>query len=187
MGKLKKIESQRKGITLVALVVTVIVLLILAGITINLTIGQDGIMNIAQQAGKNYIEAEKTERNILDVSDNTIKQYIAGASREDYKVTRKNVVENDSFEQEQTKTYDIKKITDKYKTLTTENFAYTCGFYHSVPKFPGVSRTEKLVLDYNSETGILTANATSLVSSGKYILCFADVNIYVFYWYENVI
>ena len=61
MRKLK----QNEGITLIALVITIIVLLILAGITINLTLGQDGIITKAQEAGKNYQEAEKNEQDQL--------------------------------------------------------------------------------------------------------------------------
>ena len=44
---LRKIEKQIKGITLIALVVTIIVLLILAGVALNLTIGQNGIFSRA--------------------------------------------------------------------------------------------------------------------------------------------
>lgn len=58
--------QQIKGITLIALIVTIIVLLILAGITISLTIGQDGIINIAQQAGENYIDAQAQEKKELE-------------------------------------------------------------------------------------------------------------------------
>ena len=42
-----KLKKQVKGITLVALVVTIIVLLILAGVAINFTIGEDGIFRKA--------------------------------------------------------------------------------------------------------------------------------------------
>lgn len=38
-------NNQEKGITLIALVVTIIVLIILAGIAINIIIGQNGIIN----------------------------------------------------------------------------------------------------------------------------------------------
>jgi competence protein ComGC len=55
----------QKGITLIALVITIIVLLILAGITINLTIGQNGIITTAQQAGKNYQQAAEDEQTQL--------------------------------------------------------------------------------------------------------------------------
>ena len=41
-----------KGITLIALVITVIILLILAGITLNVTIGENGLITKAQQAAK---------------------------------------------------------------------------------------------------------------------------------------
>ncbi len=57
---------QGNGITLVALVITIIVLLILAGITISLTIGQRGILTRAQEAGRNYQEAAKKEDEDLD-------------------------------------------------------------------------------------------------------------------------
>ena len=39
-----------QGITLIALVVTIVVLLILAGITITFVLGENGIINMAQRA-----------------------------------------------------------------------------------------------------------------------------------------
>lgn len=42
--------KENKGITLVALVVTIIVLLILAGVTISLVVGQNGIITRAREA-----------------------------------------------------------------------------------------------------------------------------------------
>ena len=53
--------KETKGITLIALIITIIILLILAGITINLTVGQRGILTRAQEAGRNYQEAAKKE------------------------------------------------------------------------------------------------------------------------------
>lgn len=43
-------RKRENGVTLLGLVVTVIVLLILAGITVSLTIGENGIITKAQQA-----------------------------------------------------------------------------------------------------------------------------------------
>lgn len=40
----------KKGITLVALVVTIVVLLILAGISVNLVLGNDGLIERAKEA-----------------------------------------------------------------------------------------------------------------------------------------
>ena len=50
--------ASQRGITLIALVITIIVLLILAGVTINLTLGENGILTTAQQAAKNYTDAQ---------------------------------------------------------------------------------------------------------------------------------
>lgn len=61
---MKKLKQQR-GITLVALVITIIILLILAAITINLTVGQRGILTRAQEAGRNYTNAAAYEDEIL--------------------------------------------------------------------------------------------------------------------------
>ncbi len=70
------LNQNKAGITLVALVITIIVLLILAGITINLTIGQRGILRRAEEAGRNYQEAAKREdeqlSNFLKEADDII-------------------------------------------------------------------------------------------------------------------
>ncbi len=52
--------KNNKGITLVALVVTIIVLIILAGVSINLVLGDNGIITIAKKAKENT-ELAKTE------------------------------------------------------------------------------------------------------------------------------
>ena len=45
-----ELRENKKGITLVALVVTIVVLLILAGVSLNLLIGNNGIITRARQA-----------------------------------------------------------------------------------------------------------------------------------------
>ena len=61
--------KEMKGITLVALVVTIVVLLILAGVSINLVLGNNGIITKAKEAAEKTAEAqekEMTERNLLE-------------------------------------------------------------------------------------------------------------------------
>lgn len=58
--------KKEKGITLVALVVTIVVLLILAGISLNLVLGQNGIINRAQQARDNTRAGQTTENSEMD-------------------------------------------------------------------------------------------------------------------------
>ncbi len=60
--------KENKGITLVALVVTIVILLILAGVTLNITLSNDGIFNKAKKATKEYqiaSEREYIEQNVL--------------------------------------------------------------------------------------------------------------------------
>ena len=58
---IRNAKKQIKGITLIALVVTVIVLLILAGVAINLTVGDNGLFRRAQNAADTYQEANERE------------------------------------------------------------------------------------------------------------------------------
>ena len=64
-----KVLRQVKGITLIALVVTIIVLLILAGVAISLTIGQNGIITRAQTAVVINENANVYEQLQLKVAD----------------------------------------------------------------------------------------------------------------------
>ena len=59
-------RNKQKGITLIALVVTIIVLLILAGVAINLTVGKNGIFNKAKFAKEKYTNEEYAEQEQLN-------------------------------------------------------------------------------------------------------------------------
>ena len=61
----KQERREEKGITLVALVVTIIVLIILAGVTLNIVLDNDGIINKAKQAADDYENAQKEEQELL--------------------------------------------------------------------------------------------------------------------------
>ena len=52
---------KNKGITLIALVITIIVLIILAGVSINLTLGENGIFNKAKYAKEEVNKASERE------------------------------------------------------------------------------------------------------------------------------
>lgn len=67
----------QKGITLVALVVTIIVLIILAGVSIALVLGNNGIVTKAQTGASKYKGAaanEKAELTNIEAYVNTIQQ-----------------------------------------------------------------------------------------------------------------
>ena len=58
--------KKETGITLVSLVVTIIILIILAGISINLLMGDNGIITKAQQAKENTLLAQEEEAKQLN-------------------------------------------------------------------------------------------------------------------------
>ena len=66
---MKNRKMQEKGITLIALVVTIIVLLILAGISIAMLTGQNGILNRASEAQEKTGTAQTEELVKLSVTD----------------------------------------------------------------------------------------------------------------------
>ena len=69
--RIKELKS-KKGITLIALVVTIVVLLILAGITINLVFSENGIIKKAQDAAEAQKQAEESDRQALESLDTEI-------------------------------------------------------------------------------------------------------------------
>ncbi|MCI8352783.1 MAG: hypothetical protein HFJ58_04185 [Clostridia bacterium] len=58
----KPTMSNPNAITLIALIITIIILLILAGVTINLILGDNGLFKTAKQAGESYDEAVAREK-----------------------------------------------------------------------------------------------------------------------------
>ena len=65
-GKQKK---NNKGITLVALVITIIVLLILAGVSLSLVLGENGVLSQAKNAKVKTDTAAAKEKLLLDLSE----------------------------------------------------------------------------------------------------------------------
>ena len=66
--------NKNKGITLIALVITVIVLLILAGVSIAMLTGENGILNQAKKAKEETERSGEKENDILE----RYEQYIVG-------------------------------------------------------------------------------------------------------------
>ena len=80
--KLKIIKSNKnnKGITLLALIVTIIVLLILAGVSIAMLTGNNGILTQAQKAKDEMDISQSKEENTLTNYEDYIRQSIGEAS-----------------------------------------------------------------------------------------------------------
>ena len=76
--------EENTGITLIALVVTIIVLLILAGVSISMLTGQNGILNRAAEAKEKTAEAQKQENNTLTEYEKTFNKYMSNLPSTEY-------------------------------------------------------------------------------------------------------
>ena len=76
--KKKKLKKGNEGITLVALVVTIVVLLILAGISLNLVLGQNGIISRAQDARNQTAEGKANTEKAINALTDEMEAYVKG-------------------------------------------------------------------------------------------------------------
>ena len=110
---MKQRFANNRGITLIALVITIIVLLILAGISISMLSGDNGILNKAVQAKDATRGGEVQETVTLAAANNTGVDYIGGT-----KQTRAEVI--DQLHREG-------KLTDSEVATLEENDVITIG------------------------------------------------------------
>ena len=111
---MKKLMKKQKGITLIALVVTIIVLLILAGISIMMLTGQSGILNQAKSAKEDTRGGEVKEAVALAVSENTMAEYTGQGTKK----TKSELVQE---------LYKAGKLTDEEVAKLEEGNQITIG------------------------------------------------------------
>ena len=105
--KIKKEQQVReKGITLIALVITIIVLLILAGVSIAMLTGENGILSQAQNAKNKTNEAAKNEQLDLAKLEDLINETLNGVEVEQVTDNNPGVLEENGTE------YTINSIED---------------------------------------------------------------------------
>ena len=73
---MSKRKKNQRGITLIALVVTIIVLIILAGVSINMIVGDNGLLTRAQDAADIYEQASINEQSALDSLEEIMNGYL---------------------------------------------------------------------------------------------------------------
>ena len=75
--KNRKLASER-GITLLALIITVVIMLILAAVTINVTLGDGGLIDQAKHAAEATVNSTKSEQEQMDELASQLNEIIAG-------------------------------------------------------------------------------------------------------------
>ena len=75
---MKRNFNQKKGITLIALVVTIIVLLLLAGVSISMLTGQNSVLKRAGQAKEKTDQSQLEEEIKLGLTETNIEKNVQG-------------------------------------------------------------------------------------------------------------
>ena len=156
--------KKNNGITLIALVITIIVLIILAGISINLLLGDNGIIKKAQIAGAESEKASDLEKMKLAVMEALIDEKTTG---------------NNNLEQALRNNLDSSKLQSVSSNGTVAKINYNGKEYSvdlkngtasesTVDKWDGVSKSIGLV-------GEGTDAKPYLISSGSDLMYFADI------------
>ena len=114
---MKKIKENNKGITMISLVITIIILLILAGVAI-LTLGENGLFEKAKIAKQRQTEADVKEKINLLVSEYTIEKG-QGKTLSQFLTEKKDSGKIDDFVDNNDGTFDI--IIDGYITTINES------------------------------------------------------------------
>jgi len=71
--------KSNKGITLIALVITIVVLIILAGVAISLSLGENGIFSKAKFATEEYANEQEKEETEIGKITNEIESHVDGS------------------------------------------------------------------------------------------------------------
>ena len=148
-----KVAKEKKGITLIALVITIIVLLILAGISISMLTGNNGILTRAQEAKNKTEEAEKEEKDKLGDMEDIINEYATG-------ITVEQVTDENPGVLEGTGTDD-----DPYTINSIEDLVFFSYDVNNGNTYEGKTVKLALSLDFNSNKSYVEPLRTDY---GKY-------------------
>ena len=128
--------KKETAITLIALVVTIVVLLILAGVTIATLTGDNGIITRANQAKTETEQAEKEEKNDLEKQADFINEYTNGIEVEQVTDENPGVLETEG--------------TDIYIINSIEDLVFFADDVNNGNSYQGKTVKLGLSLDFNS-------------------------------------
>lgn len=118
MKNLKSKIKNMKGITLISLIITIIVLIILTGVTLNMLLGENGIINRTKIARDENEKETATETINLKITNVQISKYTEEQRMPTLKELADNFCEDNDFEKviEKTEVGSLTKISNENPT-----------------------------------------------------------------------
>ena len=154
--KNKRNYTRENGITLIALVVTIVVLLILAGVSINAVFGQDGIIQKAKDAQNRMDQAVENDQKSINELNSWIESKVNGTTGGNTSGGDDPVNPTGNWTQNKT------SVTNGTTTYTVgDDYTYDCGVsgYTGGWKVLGAERGKLLIMS--------TVDVGTLQLSGK--------------------
>ena len=166
-----KRKFNEKGITLIALVVTIVVLLILAGISINLVLGENGIIKKAKEAKTAHEQGWNNDIDAMDNYEKYIDESVNGNSEDE-----------DTGDKVYAKLYDD-------GTLIFSSTDYTASDKNLAEDYGDISKNKFWI---NEEKGIIEGNLWGWIDTKTFENKATSVIIYdkirpinTNYWFEG--
>ena len=163
--------KENKGITLIALVITIIILIILAGITIRLTLGNTGIVNKAQTASEKTIKEAAKEAMNLKITNVQIESYVEKQRMPTLQEIADNFCQDEDFEYvelETKKTASLNKIeVGENESIFTKLKEYPYEFeINSQLQLASIDGV-KVATNPNNEIGEMYSKTNTVTISSK--------------------
>ena len=148
----RKTSAKERGITLVALIITIIVILILVGVTIGQITGSDGIIKRAQNATAEYKQKSAEEKVALLMQEYQYDKMEKGLKGEEYTLKQ--------FLDDNTGKYDKYDLDSNPKTITVDNIDVAIDDNYSVidntkkaDTSDPLKNTDRTIDDLNADGG----------------------------------
>lgn len=160
--------KKQNGITLIALVITIIVLLILAGVSISMVTGENGLISKAGKANKETAVANDTEELKLILSDYKISEYADSTLQTVGEYFEKKLVDEDVRVFENGVAIVTRPKTGNIFLVTSEEIIYM-----------GDEKIDFDLLIYNKETFLDFIERVNSGNSydGKIIYLLGNINV----------
>lgn len=145
-----------KGITLVSIVITVIIMLILVGVTLNVTIGEDGLLKTTREAAERY-QIESIKEQAIGL---IMKYYdVYGKEASEEIVTELATI---SLEAQ----VDLSKLTLYYDKATGDEYVFYIYDKATIEERKKLENEEvKVLIGDNNADGFLTNEDLSIVNN----------------------
>ena len=170
----KRMQKNSKGITLIALVITIIVLLILAGVTIATLTGENGILNQANQAKIKSDIAEVKEQAQLDIANWTAERLKNGEDTTLNDATVKSIIE--SANQNNTNKYYSELTETSIKTKQGNEILFSDLYTKTTPSFNPETLTIGTAINTDKYGWKVTNYKKEETETGGWRLFFQDDN-----------